>query len=168
MRRALAEQRAGRDEAAHALYAQVLARSPGLPDALHMYGAAQFSIGDHHGALASVAEAVKRFGERVPATILNLGYVVASQLARIAPLEAEAHYLRYLEFRAARARMAFPARRYAGRWRRSAQASRTRPSARVRGRPARWLRGCCHRSRTTRSSPPHRPGCRGSKPGPAA
>ena len=29
MRRALAEQRAGRDEAAHALYAQVLARSPG-------------------------------------------------------------------------------------------------------------------------------------------
>ncbi len=106
MRRALAEQRAGRDEAAHALYAQVLARSPGLPDALHMYGATQFSIGDHRGALASVAEAVGRFGDTVPATLVNLGYVVASLLARIAPLETEAHYLRYLEFRAERARAA--------------------------------------------------------------
>ena len=106
MRRALAEQRAGRDGAALALYAQVLARSPGLPDALHMYGAAQFAVGDHHGALASVTEAVKRFGESDPATTLNLGYVVASHLARVAPIEAEARYLRYLEFRAARARTA--------------------------------------------------------------
>lgn len=104
MRAALAEQQAGRHEAAHALYAQVLARSPALPDALHMFGAAQFSIGDHHGALASLADAARRFGGSHPPAIVNLASVVASHFARIAPGESESCYLRYLDLRAARSR----------------------------------------------------------------
>lgn len=105
MRAALAEQRAGRHGAAHALYAQVLSRAPGLPDALHMFGAAQCSVGDHHGALASLADAARRFDGSFPPAVLNLAYVVASHLARMAPGETEALYLRYLDMRAARSRV---------------------------------------------------------------
>lgn len=105
MREALAEQRAGRHEAAHARYAQVLSRAPGLPDALHMFGATQCSIGDHHGALASLADATRRFDGAFTPAVRNLAYVVASHLARIAPGETEARYLRYLDMRVARSRL---------------------------------------------------------------
>ena len=108
MRAALAHQRGGRNVAAHALYRQVLSSAPGLPDAMHMDGVARFALGDHEGALESIAGAVRGFGGRFPGANENLARVVASHLARIASVDTEAIYLRYLELLAARERRSPP------------------------------------------------------------
>ena len=104
MQAALAAQQAGEHEVAHAAYAAVLERMPGLADALHMYGVAQYAIGDLDGALASIAEAARRFGGGFPPARVNLALVVATHLARLAPPETERQFTRYAEMRAARVR----------------------------------------------------------------
>lgn len=104
MQAALAAQQAGEHEVAHARYAAVLKRMPGLADALHMYGVAQYAIGDLDGALASIAEAVRRFEGWFPPARVNLALAVATHLARLAPPETEPQFLRYAEMRAARER----------------------------------------------------------------
>lgn len=106
MDRAIDAQRNGRYDEALALYAQALARSPGLPDALHMLGAIHWSIGDHRSALVHLHDAARRFDGGFPAATGNLAVIVASHLARIAPVESEALWLRELEQREARARAA--------------------------------------------------------------
>ena len=104
MQAALAAQRAGEHEVAHAGYAAVLNQLPGLADALHMYGVAQYAIGDLDGALASIAEAARRFEGGFPPARINLALAVATHLARLAPPETEPQFLRYAEMRAARKR----------------------------------------------------------------
>lgn len=106
MQAALAAQRDGLHEIACARYAEVLKRMPGLADALHMYGVAQYAIGDLDGALASIAEAVRRFESWFPQARVNLALVVATELARVAPARSEPQYLRYAEMRATRERAA--------------------------------------------------------------
>ena len=104
MQAALSAQRAGEHEVAHAGYAAVLKQLPDLADALHMYGVAQYAIGDLDGALASIAEAARRFEGWFPPARVNLALAVATHLARLAPLETEPQFLRYAEMRAARKR----------------------------------------------------------------
>jgi tetratricopeptide (TPR) repeat protein len=58
MQDAVGHHRAGRFDAAAALYRRVLEAQPGQPDALHLLGLALSRLGDKAGALASVERAV--------------------------------------------------------------------------------------------------------------
>ena len=60
LRAALAHHRAGRMEAAAALYQRVLRQSPGHADALHLYGVLHAQTGQLEAALPLLAKAVRR------------------------------------------------------------------------------------------------------------
>jgi hypothetical protein len=82
MRRALACQRAEHLQEAAALYREVLAQVPDLPDAVHMLGVTHLQAGDYDEALAVLRRAAELFGWRLASVRHNLGLALAAIVAR--------------------------------------------------------------------------------------
>jgi glycosyltransferase involved in cell wall biosynthesis len=82
---ALAEQRAGRLEAAESLYRRVLEETPGHHDALHMLAVVRLARGAPRDALALILPALDATGWRIDGMRTNLGLVLASLVAPRAP-----------------------------------------------------------------------------------
>ena len=94
LRAALAHHRAGRAEAAAALYRRVLRMSPGHADALHLFGVLHAQAGALEEALPLLAKAARRAPRN--AGFLNDLANVLNALGRLD--EAEAHYRRAAAF----------------------------------------------------------------------
>ena len=99
MAEALALQRAHRFEAAQALYEDLLASHPGLPDALHMLGVLALEGDDVARALALLREAAEAFGWSLPAVHHNLGLALVRAFANAAPDACLRQWLAYDAFR---------------------------------------------------------------------
>ena len=94
LRAALAHHRAGRAEAAAALYQRVLRQSPGHADALHLFGVLHAQAGRLEEALPLLTKAARRAPRN--ASFLNDLANVFNGLGRFD--EAEAHYRRAAAF----------------------------------------------------------------------
>lgn len=78
MQAAMLAQRAGALDEARALYGEVLARAPELPDALHMLGLIDLTCGDLDSALPRLLASARRFGDAWLPARQSLGTAVAA------------------------------------------------------------------------------------------
>jgi glycosyltransferase involved in cell wall biosynthesis len=79
MEQALAAQQRGELDVAEQLYWAVLAKEPGLPDALHMLGVVRYQKGRPDDGARLIQRAIACYPSDVPAARMNLGLCLASK-----------------------------------------------------------------------------------------